>query len=98
MVTIRKVAEAFIKGTAASCHNATTDGTAYYLHGHKIVEKLGNGVYWFNWCDWYTRTTANHMNKVLSVIGADYRVSYAKDRDEGTDVFSYPYIASTKGE
>lgn len=72
MSTIRQVAAAFIEGRAASCHNAKTDGSTYWLHGHAIA---------FDWCGWHTPTTANHMNAILALLPHSMRVSYAEARD-----------------
>ncbi len=81
-MNIDQVAKAFINGNSAACHNSNTDGTEYKLHGHIIAKKTDTGFV-LNWCGWYTRTTANHMNKILKAAGKDVRVSYAQARDYG---------------
>lgn len=91
-MTIQQVAEAFIAGKSAKCHNAKTDGRSYWLHGNRIaqIENDKGGVELF-WCGWYTPTTASHMNAILKVSGAGYRVSYAKARDEGVTCDGYRF-------
>lgn len=81
-MNIDTVAKAFINGQNAACHNSKTDGTMYCLHGHMIAKKTEQGFI-LNWCGWYTRTTANHMNKILKAAGKNVRVSYAEARDYG---------------
>lgn len=88
-MTIRKCAKAFLEGKAGRCHNATTDGKRYMLHGHIIAERVDHSIR-FYWCGWYTVTTANHMNTILKEIGAKFRVSYAHDRDLGIKTFDAP--------
>jgi len=85
MATRRQVAEAFAARTSARCHNATTDGVEYLLHGHKIAERITPTVFRFNWCGWYTPTTAAHMNDILRAIGSGLRVSYTAARDGKAD-------------
>jgi len=82
MTTIAKVATAFAKGNDAKCHNAVTDGVMYRLHNTVIAVKVAGGVM-INWGRWYTPTTANHVNHVLSALGIHKRVSYAASRDNG---------------
>lgn len=88
-MNIAQVAAAFAAGKSAKCHNASTDGIGYYLHGHKIASRgpAPGGVVAFDWCDWYTKTTASHMNAILRAIGATHRVSYAAARDSGEGEF-----------
>lgn len=81
-MTIKKTAKAFANHQAFKCHNATTDGQTYRLHGHAIAE-WSNGSVIINWCGWYTPTTANHLNAILEALGRTYRVSYAQARNEG---------------
>jgi len=66
MSTITAVARAFVEGRSARCHNATTDGFTYWLHGHPIAVK-GDGVVRFNFCGWRTPTTRNHMSHIHQV-------------------------------
>lgn len=88
----KQLAAAFIEGRKGSCHNATSNGTEYSLHGHVICRavQLAEGLpvdFTFDWCGWYTSTTARHMNAILDAIGftADGtrcpRVSYSQARD-----------------
>jgi hypothetical protein len=80
MSNIKSTAHAFVNQKKAKCHNATTDGRTYKLHGHAIAEWVDGSVI-INWCGWYTPTTANHLNKILRELGKDYRVSYAQARE-----------------
>ena len=50
MTAIKQVAEAFVLGNQASCHNAKTDGKYYRLHGNEIAYRDKNGVIVANWC------------------------------------------------
>ena len=89
-MTIEQTAKAFIHGIKGKCHNATTDGTHYLLHGHRICTKYGEPgryVLAFDWCGYYTNTTRNHMNNILCAAGANVRVSAAQARDSGTTQF-----------
>ena len=85
-MTIAKCARAFIEGRSKACHNSSTDGKLYLLHGHRIAERHAHGIT-FYWCDWYTVTTANHINHILIAMDAKFRVSYATDRDLGINTF-----------
>ena len=89
MSTIATVAKAFVKGQPAKCHNAVTDGSTYRLHGHTIARRADGGTEpaSFDWCGWYTPTTANHMNHIIKALGIPSRVSYAKARDAGIRTF-----------
>ena len=90
-MAIKDVARAFAYGYSDRCHNATTDGRGYRLHGSLIayrkVTEDGKVVVVFQWCGWYSHTTANHMNHILDAIGADKHVSYASARDNGVTKF-----------
>jgi hypothetical protein len=84
----QQTAKTFITSKAGACHNAKTDGTEYRLHGHVIARKDGGNIV-FNWCGWYTPTTASHMNAILKELpGCIIRVSYAKARDTGETTFT----------
>ena len=64
--------------------------TAYELHGNRIASFDDNAtprVIRFDWCGWYTPTTAAHMNEILRAAGAGVRVSYAQARDNGATTF-----------
>lgn len=91
-MTIQQVAEAFIAGKAAKCHNAKTDGQTYWLHGNAIakIEDDKGGVA-LDWCGWYTPTTASHMNAILKAAGVNERVSYAQARGEGVTCDGYRF-------
>ena len=89
-MTIEQTALAFIQGIKGRCHNAHTDGTHYWLHGHNICTKYGKDgrlVLVFDWCGYYTNTTRNHMNNILRAAGANVRVSAAQSRDKGVERF-----------
>lgn len=78
MTAIAGVAAAFAAGKSAKCHNATTDGVRYLLHGSPIAEWAttdGRDQLKLDWCGYYTATTANHMNKILTACGIGSRVS-----------------------
>ena len=96
-MTVKQCAKAFAEGRAAHCHNARVtpkpDGSVEYrLHGNLIAKSDGEGWVECFWCGWYGPTTANHLNKILAAIGAGFRVSYAKARDNGTTMFQ-PFAA-----
>lgn len=76
-----ELAKAFANQRTGTCHNATTDGQTYKLHGHPIAE-WANGSVIINWCGWYTSTTARHLNAILKALGRTQRVSYAQAREE----------------
>lgn len=92
MTTIAKVAQAFVEGRSAKCHNAHTDGHTYTLHRTVIARKLNPYLVEFNWGGWHTVTTANHMRHILIALGDSYAsVSYAQARDTGeTTFFAWP--------
>lgn len=81
MSTIQQVAEAFVQGRAAKCHNASTDGKTYKLHNSVIARKGDDGNVLGNvtadWCGFYTVTTASHLNAIGKALGATRRVGYA---------------------
>ena len=82
-MTIEHVAKQFVEGKQGKCHNSTTDGTTYWLHGHPIARKVEGGSVIISWCGWYTRTTASHLNAVAQAYGSDKRFSYAQAREAG---------------
>lgn len=100
MTTIAKVAQAFVEGRSAKCHNAHTDGHTYTLHRTVIARKLGPYLVEFNWGGWHTVTTANHMNYILDAMGVRGRVSYAQAERQGEGFFlasfdgSYTHLAA----
>lgn len=82
---IEDVAMAFIAGKPGKSHNATTDGTEYRLHGHRIAWKA-NGFILGDWCGYHTRTTADHLKHIAKACGG--RVSgYAAARDADVGQF-----------
>jgi hypothetical protein len=89
MTTRYQTALAFARRESASCHNARTNGYEYRLHGHVIASRpwgnLDPDLIRFDWCGWYTPSTAAHMNDILRALGVNMRVSYAQARDGKTD-------------
>jgi hypothetical protein len=81
MSTRQQTADAFAAHRAAHCHNAKATATHYRLHGHAIATRDATGTVHFDWCGWFTATTAAHMNAVLRALGEPFRVSYAQARD-----------------
>lgn len=78
---IENVAKCFASGKPAKCHNAWTDGKLYRLHGNLIAENK-DGIFYFNWRGYYTRTTANHLNHIHKALKCESpRFSYARERD-----------------
>lgn len=88
-MTIEQTATAFINGTAAKCHNASTDGQVYTLHKTVIARRVSNGVE-FDWGGYHTMTTANHINAVIDAMGANRHVSYSAGRRNGINKFVIP--------
>lgn len=90
-MTKTQLAAAFAAGRPGKCHNAevrVVDGEVQYLlHGNRIATRRpGDAIkaVSFDWCGWYTTTTASHMNEILKAIGwQGKRFSYAKARDGG---------------
>lgn len=85
-MTKNETALAFAGGLSGRCHNARTDGQTYWLHDTPIAVWKDRTVQ-FYWGGFYTPTTASHMNKILTALGAAFRVGYARARDERHDVF-----------
>lgn len=93
MSNIQQVAEAFVAGRTAKCHNASTDGKTYKLHNSIIARKGDDGNVPGNvladWCGFYTPTTASHLNAIGKALGASNRVGYAEARKLRTTTFFY---------
>jgi len=89
MSTIQQVAHAFVAGNKAQCHNAMTDGKAYYLHGHIIARCIPCSDHiTYDWCGYYTATTAHHLNAIRDEVKhpvSPTRFSYAWSRDHNDD-------------
>lgn len=61
----------------------------YRLHGNVIARQDSqHGVITFDWCGWYTPTTANHINEILKAAGCPRRVSYTQAKRQGIKTFS----------
>ena len=84
---IKDLATEFTTGGKASQGNVKVKDNCYYLFGNKICQKTETG-YYFNWCGYHTRTTARHMNNILSRINAK---SVSHVRDAKTETFSILY-------
>lgn len=89
MPTIQQTAEAFAAGNTAKCHNAHTSHGAYVLHRSAIAKRMPDGTVWGDWCGYYTRTTAAHLNAIANALGSPVRVSYAQARDSVAGPFRF---------
>ena len=82
---LSELAQAFVNKKAAKCGNAHTDGHIYFLHGNAIASHTGDGRVAFNWCKYYTATTASHLNGIQAALQIPaQRFSYALARDGKT--------------
>ena len=83
-MAITQLAEYFANSRPGKCHNAeiqvTPTGALYILHGNTIAERIGPDLR-LDWCNWFTSTTARHMNAILKATDRDYRVSYTTARE-----------------
>jgi hypothetical protein len=86
-MTIKQVAAAFAEGKPAKCHNAHTDGTTYWLYGHKIAQRCVGGLVLGWWCGWHTTTTANHLRHIARAVGGQAR-SRTFAKLAGEDMFT----------
>lgn len=59
-----KIASAFRNGEKLTVSNTTTDGTAVWLHGNKIIERRPDGIY-FTLAGWNTNVTRERINGIL---------------------------------
>lgn len=84
-----KIASAWWLGQKARAARTTTDGTAIYLHGHKIVWRDEKGFN-FCMCGWGTVTTRERLNGTLRVMGADKAGFFQKDGKQ--------YFSDLRGE
>ena len=92
--TVDTMAREFVHGDRKLSHPSVEiryplgSGTEYLLHGNRICRKgdAGNALH-FDWCGWYTQTTARHMNVILHAAGRETRVSYSQARKAGTKQF-----------
>ena len=87
MSNIKQTAQAFAWGNSAECHNATTDGTEYRLHGNRIAWKDSDGIVWGSFCGWYGPTTLNHLKHVAEACGAPGGFGYSKKNRPECDPF-----------
>lgn len=97
---IQELAQAFAAGrTSGSCHNATINEHGYWLHGN-LIASLGGFSVMGDWCGYYTRTTASHLNAIAEACiskgmkrATPHKVSYAEARNSGTKQFNLVTIA-----
>lgn len=84
----RKVTEAFLAGKSFSSGNTMTDGHSIYLHGNRIVSRLGGGnIIIASSAGWRTPTTRDRINGVIWLLqerGEKTRpfISFSKDSDD----------------
>ena len=62
----RDIKTAFAKGERKQSGNTTCCGQSVFLHGNKIIERRGNGVWW-TLAGWPTPTTRDRINGILEV-------------------------------
>ncbi len=63
------IADAFARQKPRSIKNTMTDGTAVYLHGHKIMQRDEDGGYSVNLCGYNTVTTRSRLNDLMRLLG-----------------------------
>lgn len=98
--TVDQLAAEFVKFDGRKLPHASVelryplgDANEYVLHGNVICRQASkNGPLQFDWCGWYTPTTARHMNAILKAVGVKHRVSYSQARRDGIAVFTQPCI------
>jgi hypothetical protein len=69
----KKIANAFHNQQRLTVSNTTTDGSAVWLHGNKIIERRQDGI-WFTLAGWNTVTTRERLTGILP----DVRISSRK--------------------
>ena len=84
----QQIAYAFAARKSARNSNTTTDGQAIYLHGNKIIERIGSGIY-FSLAGWNTSTTRSRINDTLRVLGLPCRVYQVAFKPYASDVFGH---------
>jgi len=82
-----EIAKRFAAHLPGRVFNATTDGTGYVLHRSTIARWVSADTLVFDWCGFYTTTTASHMNQLLAALGIPQSVSHARARDRGDTTF-----------
>ena len=86
----RKVTEAFLEGRSFSSGNTMTDGHSIYLHGNRIVSRLGGSdIIIASSAGWRTTTTRDRINGVIWLLqerGQKTRpfISFAKNSNDLT--------------
>ena len=94
--TKQVMAQEFVKFTGrqlahktVTLHHRITAPNEYWLHGSTIAKQYEKGgPITFDWCGFYTPTTASHMNEILKAAGYQKRVSYAQARKAGDTSFT----------
>ncbi len=89
----QQLAAQFAAGKRGTSHNAKVitlinGADEYTLHGYTIAKVAEGCSIKFDWCGWYTSTTARHMNAILKAAGSDKRVSYAAAKKAGETTFT----------
>ena len=96
--TRKTMALEFIKGNGRKLAHSSVElryplgaPNEYRLHGNVIASFYpdeGKRTVTFDWCGWYTPTTAAHMNEILRAMGSTIRVSYSQARNSGATTFT----------
>ncbi len=61
-----EIVRAFMAGDSLTVGNTQTDGQAIWLHGNKIAEWRGTGM-WITTAGWQTNTTKERLNGLPGV-------------------------------
>jgi len=93
MSTNLQVAQAFAAHKTAKSGNAHTNGAEYKLHQSAIATHESAARVSFNWCGFYTVTTAKHLNDIAKALNSKTRFNYAQARDAGATIGYFEYGA-----
>lgn len=85
------IARAFARGEKAKGNNTVCDGSAVYLHGHRIAWRTETGEVRASLCGWDTLTTRARLNAICQEIGAR-GVFYHRN---GVLIYGMPNISET---
>jgi len=69
----KESATALLNGEHYKKDNMLVVGGHYQLHGHEIVELANNALY-LDSCGWFTVTTKERLNGVLSVFNTGLKI------------------------
>lgn len=69
-MTTEQCALAFVLGTHAKCHNASTDGQEYLLNGSRIAWREPDNSLWVSFVGYHTKTTYNHLKAICKAAGS----------------------------